>query len=61
MEKDCSRSTSPAAYSTLRGQDDGNAVLLPDRYGEAPEIPATDGLTRGTNRGRDGGRGRALQ
>ncbi len=31
-EKDCNRSTSLAAYSTLRGRDGGNAILLPGTY-----------------------------
>jgi hypothetical protein len=34
LQKGCSRSTSPAAYSTLRGRDGGNTVLLP---GEVPD------------------------
>lgn len=29
--------TSPAAYSTLRGQDGGNTVLLPGAVGNVPE------------------------
>ena len=34
MEKGCICTTSPAPYFILRGRDDGNAVLLPDLYGD---------------------------
>ncbi len=35
-EKGCSCSTSPAAYSTLRGEEDSNAFLLPERSHDNP-------------------------